>query len=160
MPNKFMVKKSRALRQKMTLPEKILWQFLRGSSFAGLRFRRQHPIGHYIVDFCCLQKKLIIELDGEYHATIKRGDKRRDDFLRRHGFRVLRFTNDHVFDRIEWTLQTIARELAIDWQKNYHDCIGNVKFPQRLDSLLMGIRKYRTKTNPCDSSPCTNETPD
>ena len=126
----------------MTLPEKILWQFLRGSTFAGLRFRRQHPIGRYIADFCCLSKKLIIELDGEYHATIRQADKVRDDFLQKRGFRVLRFTNEHVFDRIEWILQTIADELLIDWHKSYHDCVACVKFPQKLYSLLAGVKRH------------------
>ena len=152
MPNKFTVQRSRELRQKMTLPEKILWQFLRGSSFAGLRFRRQHPVGRYIVDFCCPKKKLIIELDGEYHTTIAREDEKRDVFLKNHGFRVLRFTNDHVFDHIETTLQSIAQELAIDWRKDYHDCLASVKYPQKLYNLLKGIRVYREKTLTGDSS--------
>ena len=141
----------------MTLPEKILWQFLRGSTFAGLRFRRQHPVGRYIVDFCCLKEKLIIELDGEYHTTIEREDEERDMFLKEHGFRVLRFSNDHVFDRIEWTLQTIAKELAIDWKKDYHDCLASVKYPQRLYNLLKGIRMYRERAFPCDPSECADE---
>ena len=129
----------------MTLPEKILWQFLRSSSFAGLRFRRQHPIGSYIADFCCLQKKLIIELDGGYHDHIKLDDEKRDDFFKKRGFRVLHFTNDHVFDHIDRILQTIARELEIDWEKNYHDYLAYVKYPQRLLALLAGIKKYREK---------------
>jgi len=144
-PNKFTHKRSRELRKRMTLPEKILWQFLRSSSFAGLRFRRQHPVGNYIVDFCCPRKKLIIELDGEYHDSIKHEDKDRDDVLKNRGFRILHFSNDHVFDRIDWLLQSIASELAIDWGKNYHDCLASVKYPQRLYTLLAGIKKYREK---------------
>ena len=147
-----MVTRSRELRQKMTLPEKILWQFLRGSTFAGLRFRRQHPIGPYITDFCCLAKKLVIELDGEYHEHIKQEDQHRDNFLREQGFRVLRFTNDHVFECVEWILQTIADELAIDWKKNYHDCVACVKFPQRLYALLAEAQRYREQTDgECDA---------
>jgi len=145
--NKFTVKRSRELRQKMTLPEKILWQFLRGSTLAGLRFRRQHPIGHYIADFCCISKKLVIELDGEYHIQIKRKDEEREDFLRRQGFCVLRFTNCQVFDHIEWVLQTIADELAIDWNKDYHDCIAGVKFPRKLYSLLTDAKKTQKQTD-------------
>ena len=141
-----MVKRSRELRQRMTLPEKILWQFLRGSAFAGLRFRRQHPIGRYIADFCCPAKKLIIELDGEYHTKVRTADRHRDDFLLSHGFRILRFTNDHVFDRIDWLLQTVADELAIDWKKSYWDCNVCVKFPQKLHTLLSETRKYRAQT--------------
>ena len=150
--NKFIVQRSRELRQRMTLPEKILWQFLRGSTFAGLRFRRQHPIGHYIADFCCLSKKLIIELDGEYHEKIKQEDKQREDYLREQGFRILRFTNDQVFDRIEWLLQTIADELEIDWNKSYYDCIADAKFPKKLYSLLAGIKRHREQTDEeCDA---------
>ena len=145
MPNKFMLKRSRELRQRMTLSEKILWQFLRSSSFAGLRFRRQHPIGRYIVDFCCLRKKLIIELDGRYHNATTQEDKDRDIFLKNRGFRILRFTNDQVFDQIDGLLQTIADELTIDWQKGYHDCVSDVKYPQRLYALLSGVRKNRGK---------------
>jgi len=145
MPNRFMLKRSRELRQRMTLPEKILWQFLRGSTFAGLRFRRQHPIGNYIVDFCCPQKKLVIELDGRYHNTIQQEDAERDQFLKTRGFHVLHFTNDHVFDHIGWILQTVADELKIDWEKSDHDCVLGVKYPQRLYALLAGVKEYREK---------------
>ena len=145
--NKYIVKRSRELRHKMTLSEKILWQFLRGSTFAGLRFRRQHPIGHYIVDFCCPSKKLVIELDGEYHEKIKQEDKQREDFLREQGFHVLRFTNDHVFERIEWLLQRIADELEINWHKSYHDCVAGVKFPQKLYNLLAGAKRKREQVD-------------
>ena len=145
--NKCMVERSRELRQKMTLPENILWQFLRGSTFAGLRFRRQRPIGLYITDFCCTSKKLIVELDGEYHERIKQEDKERDDFLRERGFAILRFTNDQVFKRIEWVLQTIADELRIDWNKNYDDCVTDVKFPQKLHRLLAGAKKQQEPIN-------------
>jgi very-short-patch-repair endonuclease len=147
MPNKFIFQRSRELRQKMTLPEKILWQFLRGSNFAGLRFRRQHPIGGYIVDFCCPQKKLVIELDGEYHGTNSKKDKNRDDFLQQRGFCVLHFTNAHVFDRIDWLLKTVADELAVEWEKSYHECVSSVKYPQRLYNLLEGIKNFREGNN-------------
>ena len=142
-----MVQRSRELRQKMTVPEKILWQFLRGSTFAGLRFRRQHPIGHYIADFCCLARKLVIELDGEYHEKIRQQDKERENVLLAQGFHVLRFTNEQVLDRIEWVLQTIADELSIDWHKSYHECVAGVKFPLKLHSLLAETKKQQ---KPCD----------
>ena len=129
----------------MTLPEKILWQFLRSSSLAGNRFRRQHPIGGYIADFCCIKAKLIIELDGRYHDKIQQDDEKRDHFFRKRGFRVLHFTNDHVFDRIDWLLQTIAHELEINWEKSYHDCLAYVKYPQRLHALLAGVKQYRER---------------
>jgi very-short-patch-repair endonuclease len=127
----------------MTLSEKILWQFLRGSCFAGLRFRRQHPVGRYVVDFYCSQKKLIIELDGEYHDHIQHEDKDREDFFVKQGFRVLRFTNEHFIDHMELTLQAIACTLAIDWQKSYYDCVRDVKCPKKLHALLRGVKKFR-----------------
>ena len=151
-----MLSRSRELRQRMTLPEKILWQFLRGSSFAGLRFRRQHPIGGHITDFCCPRKKLVIELDGGHHCTSRKADADRDDILREWGFRVLRFTNDHVFNHIEWILQSIADELAIDWGKSYLDCVARVKHPKKLYKLLKSIKSYRERkereTNPVISA--------
>jgi very-short-patch-repair endonuclease len=147
MPNRFVLKRARELRQRMTLPEKVLWQFLRGGSFAGLRFRRQHPIGDYITDFCCPQKKLVIELDGGCHDITKQEDAARDEFLEKLGFRVLHFTNDHVFDRIDWILQTVAGKLKIDWEKDYHDCVASVKYPQRLHALLNGIQRYRERNH-------------
>ena len=145
LPNGFLLKRSRELRRKMTLPEKILWQFLRASCFAGLHFRRQHPIGSYIADFCCIKAKLIVELDGRHHDQIKHDDEKRDDFFKKRGFRVLRFTNDHVFDHIDWLLQTIAHELEIDWKKSYHDCVACVKYPQRLHTLFAGIEKFKKR---------------
>jgi len=145
MPNRFVLARSRELRQRMTLPEKVLWQFLRGCTFAGLRFRRQHPIGDYIADFCCPQKKVVIELDGGYHHATKQADAERDAFLKQRGFRVFHFTNDHVFDRIDWLLQTIASELEIDWEKDYHDCVESVKYPRRLYALLDGIQQHRER---------------
>jgi very-short-patch-repair endonuclease len=127
----------------MTLSEKFLWQFLRASCFAGLRFRRQHPIGNYITDFCCPQKKLVIELDGKYHNETQKEDGDRDIFLKTRGFRVLHFTNDQVFDQMDWILQTIADELEIDWEKDHRDCAAWVKYPRRLYALLAEIQLYR-----------------
>ena len=145
--NKCTVLRSKELRKKMTLPERILWQFLRASTLAGLRFRRQHPVGRYIADFCCISKKLIVELDGEYHDTIKQEDMERDDFLGEQGFRVLRFTNDQVFDRVELVLQTIADELKINWNKSYHECISGVKFTRKLYNLLAEVKRQREQTD-------------
>jgi very-short-patch-repair endonuclease len=145
--NKCTVLRSKELRKKMTLPERILWQFLRASTLAGLRFRRQHPVGRYIADFCCVSKKWVVELDGEYHDTIKQEDMERDDFLGEQGFRVLRFTNDQVFDRVEWVLQTIADKLEINWNKSYHECVSGVKFTRKLYNLLAEVKRQREQTD-------------
>ena len=89
---------ARTLRANPTDAEHLLWLHLRSKQLANLRFRRQQPIGPYIVDFFCPSAKLVIELDGDQHGT-SRGiayDTVRSDFLTRHGCRVLRFSNSDV----------------------------------------------------------------
>ena len=86
------IQRARALRRRLTLPEVLMWTALRGRRLAGLRFRRQHPIGPYIVDFYCEDLKLAIEIDGQSHDHPDRieRDRRRDDWLHRQGVRVIR----------------------------------------------------------------------
>lgn len=99
--------RARILRRNLTVAEKILWRRLRAHRLAGAGFRRQHPIGPYIVDFCAPRKKVIIELDGESHSSQKEYDTARSDVLRRQGYRVLRFWNSEVTTDIECVLQKI-----------------------------------------------------
>jgi len=82
----------------MTSSEKRLWSFLRNRSLHGLKFRRQQPIDGYIADFCCLESKLVIELDGSIHnkKDQQEYDQERDAHLRDQGFRILRFSNDEA----------------------------------------------------------------
>lgn len=89
---------------------------MRNHTFAGISFRRQHPIGPYVADFCSVSKKLVIELDGETHDKTEEEDIKRTVYLQKQGFRVIRFTNDDVFDNIEGVLKMIAHELEIDWK--------------------------------------------
>src|SRR5690606_10877016 len=86
------------LRRETTGPERALWSALRNKKVSGLRFRRQHPIGPYIVDFFCASHAIAVEIDGMSHAYQDRTahDRRREEWLRAHGVRVLRFTNDDV----------------------------------------------------------------
>ncbi len=91
----------------MTDAEHRLWQHLRGHRFAGLKFRRQHPIGDYIVDFCCSEKHLIIELDGGQHATQSEQDEARTAYLQHLGWQVLRFWNTDMLSNTEGVLQHI-----------------------------------------------------
>jgi very-short-patch-repair endonuclease len=89
---------ARTLRANPTAAERLLWLHLRGKRLANLRFRRQQPIGPYVADFFCPSAKLVIELDGDQHGS-SRGiayDNIRSDFLTRHGYRVLRFSNASV----------------------------------------------------------------
>ena len=87
---------ARRLRRNQSDAEYALWSELRAHKFLGLKFRRQHPIGPYIVDFCCIDKQLIIELDGSQHLEREKYDRRRTAFIERQGFRVIRFWNHEV----------------------------------------------------------------
>ncbi|MDR0328587.1 MAG: endonuclease domain-containing protein [Planctomycetaceae bacterium] len=111
-----MIDRARQLRRETTPAERLLWSALRHSSFAGLKFRRQHPIGFYVADFCCMQEKLIIELDGDSHDFTKQKDKDRTEALNKEGYKVIRFSNADVLDNIEDVLMVIARTLDVDWK--------------------------------------------
>src|SRR5437870_13607423 len=92
------VSRARQLRRQMSLPEVVLWQALRQGRLADLRFRRQHPIGPYILDFYCPSARLVVEVDGAAHdsAAQVRHDARRDAFLAENGVRVLRIAAAEV----------------------------------------------------------------
>ncbi len=94
--------RARQLRCFPTEAEAFLWQHLRGRAFKALKFRRQLELGNYIVDFVCLEKRLIIEVDGGQHneKLHRRYDEVRDQWLRSQGFRILRYWNNEVLD--EW----------------------------------------------------------
>jgi very-short-patch-repair endonuclease len=97
---------AKALRRKMTNAERRLWYYLRAHRFVGHKFKRQVPIGPYIVDFACLNRKLILEVDGGQHAE-SLSDKRRDAWLKMQGFEVLRFWNNDVLKNTEAVLELI-----------------------------------------------------
>ena len=99
------------LRRCRTEAELALWQYLRGRRLCGRKFRRQHRIGAYIVDFACLRDRLVIELDGSQHAEQVERDLLRTRFLETQGFRVLRFWNDAVFLQLDEVLDQIAMAL-------------------------------------------------
>ena len=103
--------RARDLRRTPTDAERLLWQRLRFWQVDGCKFRRQQPLGRYIVDFVCLQKRLIIELDGGQHAQQADYDKERDGWLRDQGFVVLRFWNNDVLRNIDGVLERIAENL-------------------------------------------------
>ena len=99
------------LRTNATEAEQKIWYFLRNRQFEKFKFRRQHPIGVYIVDFVCLIEKLIIELDGGQHAERIPYDERRTRALREKGFRVLRFWNNDVMQNTDAVLEAVLAEL-------------------------------------------------
>lgn len=104
---------ARTLREAMTDAERALWFHLRAKRFQGWKFRRQQPIGNYIVDFVCFDAKLVIELDGGQHAERADADARRTAWLESQGFRVLRFWNDAVLKETEAVLEEILRNLPL-----------------------------------------------
>lgn len=103
-----MTDRARGLRAEMTPHERILWGRLRRSAL-GCRFRRQHVLGCYIVDFVCLERRLIVEVDGCQHADQQGYDEHRTQWLKAQGYRVLRFTNDEIQSEIEAVLEEIHR---------------------------------------------------
>jgi adenine-specific DNA-methyltransferase len=105
---------ARELRKNQTDLERKLWHALRDRRFAGFKFRRQQPIGPYIVDFVCFEARLIIELDGSQHGAARKviADERRTGFLRKEGFRVRRFWNYELVEDFDAALTAIAYELA------------------------------------------------
>jgi len=104
----------RDLRNHLTPAEAKLWTYLQKSQL-GQKFRRQHSVELYILDFYCPQSKLAVELDGDHHYTTEAHhyDKRRDSFLQTLGIRVLRFENDDVFNKLPDILNSISKYLVI-----------------------------------------------
>ncbi|WP_204366345.1 endonuclease domain-containing protein [Comamonas sp. B-9] len=104
------VQQARALRQASTTAEQLLWRHLRNRQLAGAKFRRQHPLGPYILDFVCLEQGLVVELDGGQHADLQAQayDQQRSAWLQQQGLRVLRFWNHEV---VQQTNEVLARVL-------------------------------------------------
>jgi very-short-patch-repair endonuclease len=106
------VRKARELRSGMTDAEQLLWYHLRGRRLSGWKFRRQHEIDRYIVDFVCADADLIVELDGGQHAEQVEEDAYRTQRLEKLGFRVLRFWNGDVLTNTEAVLEVILKAAA------------------------------------------------
>ncbi|HWO99324.1 MAG TPA: endonuclease domain-containing protein [Methylococcus sp.] len=104
----------RALRANMTSAEIYLWKQLQRSQLNGRKFRRQHSIGPYVVDFYCPAERLVIELDGAAHDSSQawKKDTRRTEFLQAQGLKVLRFENREVMENLEGVLLVIRQYLA------------------------------------------------
>lgn len=103
---------ARQLRSNMTDAERHLWYYLRGHRFLGLKFKRQKPMGRYIVDFICLEYRLVIELDGGQHQVQVEGDAERDRYFIEQGYRVLRFWNHEVLGETDSVLEVIRRAVV------------------------------------------------
>lgn len=109
------LKHARTLRQPLALPEQLLWSRLRNRQLGEFKFRRQHPIGKYIVDLCCIEAKLVIELDGESHGEQVEYDKKRTQEIAECGYREIRFTNRYVVNSLDDA-----------WEVILQSCLANV----------------------------------
>jgi very-short-patch-repair endonuclease len=105
---------ARRRRRSMTNAEVILWSHLRRNQFAGLRFRRQRPIGPYVADFVCAKRRLVIEVDGETHHTPEQllHDIRRREYFETRGWREMRIANREVYDELDNVLEAIWRAVG------------------------------------------------
>jgi very-short-patch-repair endonuclease len=100
---------AKVFRKEPTLAEEALWQVLRNGQVLGLKFRRQHAVGRFILDFYCAKHRLVIEVDGSVHKEQQERDAERTMILEGHGYRVLRFMNEKVLTDMGWVLARIAQ---------------------------------------------------
>ena len=106
-----LIKFAKSMRRQPTNAEAIIWATLRGARMQDLKFKRQQPIGAYIVDFVCFECGLVVEIDGGQHAEDVSADQHRSQWLQSQGFRVLRFWNNEVIERRDDVLESIIRAL-------------------------------------------------
>jgi len=108
------LQQARALRQSPTTAEQVRWRHLRNRQLAGTKFRRQHPLGPYILDFVCLAQGLVVEVDGGQHADLQAQayDRQRTVWLRQQGLRVLRFWNHEVVQQTNEVLAHVLQALT------------------------------------------------
>jgi very-short-patch-repair endonuclease len=100
------------LRKKSTDTENVLWKQLRAKRFEGFKWRRQEPIGKYIVDFVCYEKRIIVECDGGQHIVQKDKDSKRDEWLKDRGYKILRFWDNEVLQNLDIVLDVIWKVLS------------------------------------------------
>ena len=98
---------ARELRQEMTPAEKLLWSHLRNKQLNGLKFRRQHPLGPFVADFYCAERRLVVEIDGDIHDLQPERDAARTEQFEQYGYHVIRFRNEQVLNNIESVLRAI-----------------------------------------------------
>lgn len=106
--------RARRLRRDQTGPETTLWRLLRGRQFASFKFRRQFPVHGFVADFCCPEKKLVIELDGDQHADPgdREYDRQRTATLQQWGYRVIRFWNTEIVENLDGVMEEIFKNLS------------------------------------------------
>lgn len=109
-----LMQRAKILRQEATEAECVFWEAVRGRRCGGLKFRRQHAVGQFILDFWCPEHRLLVELDGGIHdrADVAAHDREREAWIRRYGVRILRFRNEEVLTNLETVLQTILSSIS------------------------------------------------
>ena len=98
---------AKILRKRPTEAEKFMWRYLKSRQLEGLKFRRQEPIGNYVVDFVCYEKKIIVEIDGGQHCVERDGN--RDRWLESQNFKILRFWNTEVLKNSQGVWEVIRK---------------------------------------------------
>ena len=106
-------KRAKELRKLATPAEKILWDHLRNRRFYGLKFRRQHPIGNFIIDFYCPAHRLVVEIDGDIHQFQKSEDQARTDRLEDMGYKIIRIWNHEIERHLDSVLDAIAEQCGL-----------------------------------------------
>lgn len=107
----YIIKLAQQMRRNMTRCEKILWDRIKEKKLDGYKFRRQHPVHRYILDFYCHEKRFAIEVDGDIHKERKDYDEYRDLFLQSAGIRTVRVTNKEILDDIDMAIEKIKKLL-------------------------------------------------
>jgi adenine-specific DNA-methyltransferase len=115
MLSKSLTGRARSLRRNQTDAEQKLWRELRSRQLNNVKFRRQHPIGRYVADFCAPEHKLILELDGGHHALQTEKDEKRSKYFMSLGYTVLRFWDNDVLKHANAVLETIGEALAASY---------------------------------------------
>ena len=113
--SKHMIHRSRDLRQRETTPEKLLWLALRNGQIGGIKFRRQHPVGPYVVDFYCRDARLVVEVDGLSHDDKARQDAAKTNHIELQGLRILRVMNEDVMHDLDAVTRKIAQLGGVAW---------------------------------------------
>ena len=106
--------KARVLRKNQTDAESLLWYHLRDRHLSGHKFRRQHPMGVFIADFVCIERRIVVEVDGGQHALQGEEDKRRSAYLKSKGYRVVRFWDNEVLKDTQAVLEAILKMIESD----------------------------------------------
>ena len=119
------INRAKKLRQSQTDFESFLWSILRAKQVCGLKFRRQHPIGPFFADLACVKHKLVVEIDGGYHDLVADSDLKREGYLKRNGWTVIRFSDEEFEDDPESIAIAIANHLGLPYEFSRREGTGS-----------------------------------